>query len=50
MSPLQTARKQHGCGLVEKPDGTLEAVVAGGSGGLATVEIYNIQTNIWRYN
>ena len=30
MTPMQTGRDRHGCGVVTKPDGTLAPVVAGG--------------------
>ena len=46
LAPMQTARFYHGCGLVKRSDGTMEAVVAGGDD--ASVEIYNFETNQWR--
>ena len=50
LSPMARVRNFHGCGLVKRSDGTLEAVVAGGDEGLGddTVEIYNFDTQTWR--
>ena len=46
---MQKRRYRHGCGLARKSDGTVEAVVAGGYKE-DSVEIYNFDTNTWRYN
>ena len=48
LSSMQTARFSHGCGLVKKSDGTMEAVVAGGFPITNTVEIFNLETKTWR--
>ena len=44
---MQTGRYNHGCGITEIPDGTLEAIVAGGMAD-DSVEIYNFKTQTWR--
>ena len=48
LANMQTARRYHGCGLATKSDGTMEVVVAGGVG-FDTVEIYNFESNTWRW-
>ena len=48
---MPTGRHGHGCGVIQKADGTQEAVVAGGDDYLyfeKSVEIYNIETQSWR--
>ena len=48
MPPMQTGGMAHGCGLIHKPDGRLEAVVAGGDHENKSVEILNLETMSWR--
>ena len=45
---MQTGREDHGCGLIEKPDGTQEIIVAGGDYYENTVEIFNFESQTWR--
>ena len=45
---MQNGREGHGCGMIEKPDGTQEAIVAGGHAREDSVEIYNFETQTWR--
>jgi N-acetylneuraminic acid mutarotase len=50
LASMQETRMEHGCGLVKLSDGAWEVVVAGGSDPyLNSVEIYNPQTDLWRY-
>ena len=44
---LPTKRLFHGCGRMEKQDGTVEAVVAGGNKD-TSVDIYNLGSQSWR--
>ena len=48
LPPMQIGREDHGCGLIQKPDGTYEAIVAGGHMGTDSVELYNFETQTWR--
>ena len=45
---MKTAHYYHGCGLVERADGTsMEAIVAGGYGE-DSVELFNFESGEWR--
>ena len=48
LPPMQTGRMAHGCGLIQKADGRIEAVVAGGYAGEKSVEILDLETVTWR--
>ena len=45
---MAIGRSGHACGMAFKSDGSVEVVVAGGKVE-ASVEIFNFQTNSWRY-
>ena len=48
LAPMQENRTSHACGLVTLSDDTKELVVAGGYH-RTSVEIYNFETQTWRY-
>ena len=47
LEPMQMGRSGHGCGLIEHENGTQEVMVAGGQN-TSTVEMYNLESGIWR--
>ena len=48
---MKTEREWPGCGTAKNSDGTVEVVVVGGQGtGRFTFEIYEPDTELWRYD